>query len=224
MLPKTVSNIRELEDLIEKIGFIPLFKCSVEGFSVEELTRHMDWWGEDRDKDPWEWRKGIAEGGVAYGKFFSKKAGFISRLWFPVFTAYRRGGMHFDERYESGLCSQAEKRVMDLLSGGAVIPSFELKKAAGFFKGGDKNFDGMITGLQMQTYILIRGFLCKKNAFGHEYGWASSVYSTPEALFGEEHIGSRADLEPDEAKALIANRIREFFPNAAEKDIVRLIR
>jgi hypothetical protein len=224
MLPKTVSNIRELSDLIEKVGFIPLFKSPVEGFSVEELTRHMDWWGEDREKDPWEWRKVIASEGAAYGKVFNKKAGFISRSWFPVFASFRRGGMDFEERYDNGLCSQAEKSIMELLSDGSVIPSFELKKAAGFFKGGEKNFEGIITSLQMQTFILIRGFECKKNAFGHEYGWASSLYSTAEALFGEEHIGSRRDLAPVEAKALIAERIMEYFPNAAEKDIERLIK
>lgn len=225
MLPQVINNIAELQNLIETVGFIPLFKSSLGGFSVEELTRHMDWWGEDREKDPWEWRKSIAaKGNIAYGKLFSKKAGFVSRSWFPVFAALRRGGMDFDERYENGLCPPSEKRVMELLSDGPSIPSFELKRSAGFIKGGEKNFEGVITSLQMQTFIVVRGFECKKNAFGHEYGWASAVYSTAEALFGEDHIRSRRDLSKDEAKALIAERIREFFPNVSAKDIEKLIR
>ena len=35
-------------------------------------------------------------GKVAYGKFFDKKAGFISLEWLPYFANYRRSGYDFD--------------------------------------------------------------------------------------------------------------------------------
>ncbi len=221
MLP-VISNKLELFDLIEKVGFIPLFKCCIEGFSVEELTSHLNWWGEDEEKDPWEWRKAAAaSGNIAYGKFFNKKAGYISRGWFPAFAALRREGMDFESRYESGLSSYGQKRIMELLADGPM-PSFELKRAAGFMKDGEKNFEGAITALQMQTYVLVRGFERKKNAFGREYGWGCAVYSTADMLFGEKHIESC--LSPKDAKAMIEKRIIEFFPDVSMKQAEKLVR
>ena len=48
-----------------------------------------NFWSGDPSIDPWEWR-GIlaARGNVAYGKFFNRTAGFISREWFPIFANY----------------------------------------------------------------------------------------------------------------------------------------
>ena len=43
---------------------------------------------------------------------------------------------------------------MDLFEDERELYSFEVKKMAGFGKGGEKNFDGVITELQMQGYIV----------------------------------------------------------------------
>lgn len=60
---------------------------------------------------------------------------------------------------------------------------FELKRQAGFGKGGEKNFEGTVTDLQMGSYLLIRDFRRRANKKGFPYGWHISVYSTPEALW-----------------------------------------
>ena len=52
---------------------------------------------------------------AAYGKLFSRKAGLVSREWYPDLANYRRKGYDFDIRYEDGLASCWEKRVMDVL-------------------------------------------------------------------------------------------------------------
>lgn len=55
------------------------------------------WWCEDPKVDPWMWREIIARSGeIAYGKFFDKKAGFISIDWLPIFANYRRDGYDFE--------------------------------------------------------------------------------------------------------------------------------
>ena len=78
---------------INEIGFLPFFKNEIEGFSVEEHTSNLYWWTGNKEQDSWEWRELIARSGeVAYGKFFHKKAGFISKKWFPYFAYYRRDG------------------------------------------------------------------------------------------------------------------------------------
>lgn len=96
---RRVRTWQELIQRIDELGFLPLFKNEVEGFSVEEETFDLFWWTGDREQDPWEWRVLIARSGaVAYGKFFGQKAGFISRAWFPAFANYRRDGYDFDAR------------------------------------------------------------------------------------------------------------------------------
>ncbi|WP_331472454.1 hypothetical protein [Lacrimispora saccharolytica] len=60
------------------------------------------------------WREIIARSGkVAYGKFFDKKAGFISVEWLPVFANYRRDGYDFDALYEDGKAPRKHKKIMD---------------------------------------------------------------------------------------------------------------
>ena len=64
--------------------------------------------------DPWEWREIIARSGkVAYGKFFDKKAGFISKQWFPYFANFRRDGYDFDALWDDEKASIRQKKIMD---------------------------------------------------------------------------------------------------------------
>jgi len=53
---------------------------------------------------------------------------------------------------------------------------------AGFGKGGEKNFEGTVTGLQMGGYLPIRDFRQRLNKKGQPCGWPISVYATPESL------------------------------------------
>lgn len=85
--PSRIQSWEELIDRIDEIGFLPLFKNEIDGFSAEENTSDLYWWSGNPEQDPWEWRELIARSGrVAYGKFFGKKAGFISKEWFPHFS------------------------------------------------------------------------------------------------------------------------------------------
>ncbi len=78
--PLRIRTWQELINYINEVGFLPLFKNEVEGFSAEEHTSDLFWWSGDPEQDPWYWREIIARSRqVAYGKFFNKKAGFISR-------------------------------------------------------------------------------------------------------------------------------------------------
>lgn len=94
--PCRIKSYKELISLVNETGFLPLFKNEIEGFSAEEHISPLYWWTGDREQDPWVWRELIAgTGEVAYGKFFSRKAGFISMECFPVFVNFRRDGYDF---------------------------------------------------------------------------------------------------------------------------------
>ena len=85
--PECIHTVDEAIAYINKVGFLPLFKNEIPGFSLEERTASEYWWSKNPEVDPWEWRAIIARSGnVAYGKFFDKKAGFISKEWLPCFV------------------------------------------------------------------------------------------------------------------------------------------
>ncbi len=223
--PMRIITCDELSDYIDKVGFLPLFKNNVPGFSVEERTAAQCWWGPDPLKDPWVWREVIAqEGKIAYGKLFSNRAGFISRKWYPIFAAYRRNGYDFDSRYEDGLASYRSKKIMDVLMEYEVLPSNEIKALAGFGKDGEKGFEGVMTTLQMQTYITVRSFKKRSNKKNQEYGWPVANFSLSEHLFGEDYVRSAYHLKEEEAKQLIIDQVKSISPEAQLRDIEKVIR
>ena len=68
------------------------------------------WWSDDPVRDLWRWRIAIAKKhDILYGKFFAKKAGFISKKWLLVFANYRRDGYDFDALFED-----EEKKVFQI--------------------------------------------------------------------------------------------------------------
>ena len=133
--PRRLRTWREVIGRINEIGFLPLFKNEVPGFSVEEQVSDLFWWTGDPAQDPWVWRALIARTGeVAYGKFFGKKAGFISKEWFPHFANYRRDGYDFDTLWDEEKASMRSKKIMDQFEANEMLPSNELKRLAGFGK------------------------------------------------------------------------------------------
>lgn len=232
--PCRIRTWQELVNWINEIGFLPLFGNEVEGFSAEEHTSPDYWWSGDRQEDPWEWREIIAASEqVAYGKFFGNKAGFISLEWLPYFVNCRRSGYDFDARYQDGLASRREKKIMDFFigedeDGDAVykderILSTDLKRAAGFGNGGEKNYSGVITGLQMQTYLVIADFKRRKNKRGEEYGMAVSIMLPPESIWGYEKVTAAYSEKPKESWDRIFEHLKKMYPAADGADIIRLI-
>ncbi|MDO4649927.1 MAG: hypothetical protein Q4B26_14905 [Eubacteriales bacterium] len=224
--PYCIHTVKELEKYINKIGFLPLFKNEIPGFSVEERTVPEFWWSENPERDPWVWRELIARNGeIAYGKFFNKKAGFISKEWFPYFANARRDGYDFDSLWEDEKASIRQKKIMDLFAENedAELFSFEIKKDAGFGKGGEKNFEGTITDLQMKTYLCMRDFKKRINKKGLPYGWNVAMYSMPEHLWGYEHVSSAYKEDPAVSAERIFAYMKEQYPIAKEKDIRKVL-
>lgn len=231
--PSCVHSADELLDVIERVGFLPLFSNEVDGFSVENMTDADCWWNGDVKTDPWEWRAVLARTGkVAYGKFFRNKAGFVSKKWFPEFANYRRDGYDFDARYEDGKAGYKEKLIMDVLwpegceiwesSSKSEIFSNNLKEKAGFGKGGEKGFEGTLAKLQMGSYLTVKDFRPRLNKKGEEYGWAVAVYTLPEYLWGYEFVTGRYKESPDASRKKIVNQIKKHF-KSDEKSIRKVV-
>ncbi|MBT2292983.1 hypothetical protein J7E73_28495 [Paenibacillus albidus] len=223
-LPK-ITDAQQLADLVREIGFLPLFRCEIAGFSLQECTPANRWFVKDME-GPWEWREVLAaDGEIAYAKLFHKKAGFISREWYPDFANYRRDGYDFDARYDDGLATLQSKRIIDILDGhGEGLLSTDLKRLAGFGKDGASGFDSAMTNLQMQTYITAKNFQYKQDKHGRPYGWGIGCYALSENVFGAEWVTSRYSVKPKESRELIVNHVAELFPGAAVKQIEKVIK
>lgn len=224
--PYRIRTPRELINYIDQVGFLPLFANEVPGFSVEEHVSAAFWWTGDPMQDPWVWRELIARTGeVFYGKFFDRRAGFVSKAWFPAFANYRRDGYDFDARWDDELASYREKKIMDLFEEKEELFSFEIKNLAGFGKEGEKNFEGVITGLQMKGYLVVRDFRRRKRKKdGVEYGWPISVYTTPERMIGYDKIEEGYREKPERSKERILARIKEEYPWAEESKILKMLK
>lgn len=111
----TIHNANELEALALERGLLPFFACGIPDFSIEDFTPSQYWFSEGVD-GPWEWRMEVARRGMAaYGKLFNKKAGLVSRTWYPDLANFRRDGYDFDARYEDSLSNYKDKCIMDVL-------------------------------------------------------------------------------------------------------------
>lgn len=222
--PRCLHSPEDLLELIQEIGFLPLFANDIPGFSVEERTPANDWWIDDPAVDPWAWRQVLAPNAfVAYGKFFDKKAGFVSREWFPDFANYRRDGYDYEGLYEDGKMKHRNKQIMDAFGTdeemrGAEILSCDLKKKAAVEKG----FEGALTELQMQTFLIVNDFRQRRNKMGISYGWHVSALMTPETKWGYDRVNGYKG-KPEEAWERIREQIAKHFPGAKETAVRKIM-
>ena len=227
--PACLHSPGELAELVQRMGFLPLFANEIPGFSVEERVPASWWWSEDPASDPWAWRQLLAPmQDLAYGKLFAQRAGYVSARWFPVLANARREGYDFDARWEDEKASSRAKKLMDALEPdeagiGLSLLTSELKQKAGFGKGGERNFEGVLTQLQMQTYLIIGDFRQRLNRSGMPYGWHQALIQTPETKWGYEAVASSYRESPADSEAHIVRHLLQYLPEADPAALARLL-
>ncbi len=215
-----IHSADELDAHIRDVGLLPFVKCGIDGLSLEECTPKDRWFVKDVE-GPWEWREVIADQGVvAYGKFFNKKAGFVSPELYPDLVNYRRNGQSFDDLYQDGMLTRNEKRLMDLLCDRGPLLSNDLKALSGLAKG----FDSAITRLQMGAFVTIRRLEYKLDAYGKPYGWGMARYARGEDAFTEPFVLSRMDKAPETSYLVLYEHVAAHFPHANEQQIRSFLR
>ena len=166
----------------------------------------------------------IAEDGeIAYGKFFDRKAGFVSKEWLPAFANFRRDGYDWEGMYEDGKLNGRAKRILDTMeldgdAAGLEMMSGELRKKAAVEKG----FDNVLIDLQMQTFLLISRFRQKRNKRGETYGWHLPCFMTPETKWGYDAVNSCGE-KPEESRERLRAQIRKICPGAEEAEIRKVL-
>ncbi|WP_455714230.1 AlkZ-related protein [Anaerosporobacter sp.] len=205
---------------------------SVGGENNESVFSLCDYFGEEicwhtevADTDPWEWRMRVLheKEDIAYGKYFFKKSGFITREWFPYFYAIRRGRMTLEEAYEAGTISHYAKQIYELIEEYKELPLHLIKQYGGFTKEDKSKFDRAITELQMGFFITMSGRARKISNAGEEYGWSSTVFCLVEDFWGEVLIRQAEEIDREVAYNKIWDQIYRLNPKANEKKVKKFI-
>ena len=208
---------------MQTFGVVPLFCNSIPGFSVEEHVAPEAWFDSGQD-GVWEWKGPvICESGCAYGKFFERKAAFISAEWFPDFANYRRDGYDFDARWDEGLASYGDKLLYDLIEQNGPVLARQLKRMGGYGKDGRKGFDTSINRLQAQGYAVISDFVYELDRYGRPYGWGVATYATPERLFGAAFTDAVYARDPAESRARLLSHLQTLLPGAERRGLEKFL-
>lgn len=180
-----IKTIEQLEETIERIGFLPYAGDEKKSlFTLEGMTDNI--WFTGLEDDPWEWRRVIAvRGKQAYGKFFGGKAGFVSRDCIPAFIAARRDNRSFTELYGDGLVSRDAKRIWECFEMRAEWTHQALKTEAGF-NGRGREFEAAVTELQGLFFLCVPGQSRRINKKGEPYGWLCNDFGRMDVLFPVE--------------------------------------
>ena len=238
-----IESREELEEAARTMGVLPFFSNPVKGLSVSEMCAPGMLFGGNYDEGCWEWKGPVVRRKTsAYGKFFKRKAGFVSLDLLPDFLNYRRKTypikpfsteeMLLDIIRENGDISSTElknyifggrksaRNAMDLPEG----KSFPFSKNSFSMKNEDdeeikpkrKGLESPLQRLQMGGWILISDFQYKVTKKGERYGWGVARYSTP-----EYHLPD-IDMEvegrtAEESLERIIREIKKRFPWMSEK-------
>ena len=186
----------------------------------------LRWHTGDPEADPWEWRIRVLDerDDIAYAKVFNKKAGFITRAWYPYFLAARRGGISFAQAYMDGTVTHNAKRIYEAISAYGSLPTEEIKRVANFSREDKSKFDSALNELQMRLFVTIQGQQLKFTSAGESYGMPSTVFCTTEHFWGEEVFAQAAGLSESDAVETIAQQIMRLNPAAQEKKVLKFIK
>ena len=221
MFHKEIYSAAGLMAFIQEVGFLPLLDGGVRGFSAEECVtddcRYVVFDDGGWDWPLWKWKGPVVtEGNCVYGKFFDKKAGFISRDWWPDFCNYRRS------QHPLPAEGSIEESILATLGEHGSLITRELRAACGF--DGPKmrsRFDGYVTRLQMGCYIVTEDFVYPTDKHGREYGWGWSLLTTPETLLGRQ--ACQCPRTPQESYQRLTDHFHQLLPQATDRQIKKLI-
>ena len=216
-----ISSCAQLIDYVHRVGFLPLLDSGIPGYSAEELVdddcRYVTFPEGGWDWPLWKWKgQVVTDGGCMYGKFFDRKAGFVSREWWPDLCNLRRS------TWPAPLEGSIEEVIVAVLHEQGSLITRELRQACGF--DGPKmrsRFDAYVTRLQMSCRVVTEDFIYPTDRHGREYGWGWSLLTTPEQLYGVS--ACRCERTPQQSRQLIINHLHHVLPQASEGQIARLL-
>lgn len=205
MTERVIDTPQKLLAAVRETGLLPFFRCGIEGLSVEErVAPGMLFNDLEGGMGAWDWKGPvIREMECTYGKFFHRKAGFVSLDLLPDFLNERRGGLRHT-------LTEADMEIHALIREAESMTAAELRRELfGNSRRKGQSVEGNLTRLQMAGYLVIADFEYNYTRHGDRYGWGRARYTTPEALFGSDiaRTGRSRDESFERLLAQISSRI-----------------
>jgi len=193
---------------INELGFILLM--SVKGAALPNLadanptevawddyhniTINARWW--------WAWKLTLPGARKCYqARLLRARPTFISWRWFPAFYAVYSSGRDYQDAYQAGLMSRAEKRILDLLVDRGPTDTKSLRRAFGpVGKDISRDFERALVALQTSMRICVAG--------GSLEGWTVYRWALTEDWVAKRHVDRALRLDPRRAmKSIIIQHL-----------------
>ena len=229
-----INSKESLAEAVKKFGILPFFPNNVKGLSIEEMCAPGMLFGGNHDEGCWEWKGPvIRKRESAYGKFFQRKAGFISLEVLPDFLNYRRSLVPV----KSG---STDEMLLEIIRENDSLSSTELKQLIfGKHRRDDpnslpdneisfpivtkrKSLETPLQRLQMGGWIIISDFEYKITKSGERYGWGVARYSTPEVTF-PEIMKKEITKSPAESLEIMVKELKKKISSAKTKSLLKLL-
>lgn len=244
-----INSATSMIKVIRTYGFIPLFKCGIKGWSIEEMTDPEFWFTSSDQLGPWDWKiEAVREGDIAYGKFLGGAAGFATTEYYRHLMNYRRSlpryrvvlGEDFQSTKQNEILMKAlapeayrtitetggvESKDIRMTLNKAVTPelleSVTPSCRANLSPSVKKSIsDTVISFLEMGTWSVVADFIRLYRGKNLEYnGWQRSILTTPDELFEQSVL---VDCTPEESRQFLIEHVKSFYPDQ-EKKIEKII-
>jgi hypothetical protein len=219
----TLKTYEDFNQFINEIGFMPLSSNPLGYPNLSALT-DPEQWHTGLDTDPWQWKTRIVEEHhAAYGKLFHALPSFITKDWYPLFLAVRRGSRSFDEQFEMGLMSAQAKRIHELFRERSLLAGHEIKRLGGFNGQSKSKFDTAMAALQMGMFITVSGMTRMTTLDGRPHSWPVTEYQRVEDWAWDDTAEQARAIERNEALEIISSRILKIMPDADKHKINKFI-
>lgn len=212
----SINSSIELAQAVDNYGLLPFFRSPVPGLSLQELSPGTLFDDDNGGYGCWDWKGPvIREMQCAYGKFFRRKAGFVSRSLLPDFLNMRRAAYSIAD-------GSVEQMILDIIRARQGCTSSELRKIifSGVRQGSRHSLEAPLQKLQMAGLLLIADFQYKLDRHGNRYGWGVALYSTPEIWFDGEI--TPAACSPAESCGRLRDHLRRIS-TATDAQIASLL-
>lgn len=235
-----IRSQQDLEQAALNYGILPFFRNNIKGFSVEEMTPPALLFGGNEYEGCWEWKGPVVRRHTtAYGKFFRRKAGYVSRELLPYFLSMRRASYPIKP-------GSTEEMIHDIISINDAMSSTDLRQC---LLGAQRrrtaydlpeapdilsprlqptvkrpsrhSLEAPLQRLQMGGWLCISDFRYKLTRSGERYGWGVAEYSSPEMLFPPEAIS--IDLSPSQCMEIIVDFVGNRYRNASGSQLIKLL-
>lgn len=239
-----INSAASMIKVIRTYGFIPLFKCGIKGWSIEEMTDPEFWFTSSDQLGPWDWKiEAVREGDIAYGKFLGGAAGFATTKYYRHLMNYRRSlpryrvvlGEDFQSTKQNEILMKAlapeayrvitetggvESKDIRMALNKAVTPklleSVTPSCRANLSPSVKKSIsDTVISFLEMGTWSVVADFIRLYRGKNLEYnGWQRSILTTPDELFEQSVL---VDCTPEESRQFLIEHVKSFYPDQKKK-------